>query len=78
MTPKKAIETRFRKMQEKLRKEVKLLKALQGISYNQIAGYLEIHRNSFYNWPKGYYNLSAENEKRLIEIISLVSDTETR
>lgn len=65
-------------MQEKLRKEVKLLKALQGISYNEIACYLEIHRNSFYNWLKGYYNLSAENEKRLIEIISLVSDTETR
>lgn len=65
-------------MQEKLRKEVKLLKALQGISYNEIAGYLEVHRNSFYNWLKGYYNLSAENEKRLIEIIGLISDTETR
>lgn len=78
MTPKNHKETRFRKMQEKLRKEVKLLKALQGISYNEIAGYLEVHRNSFYNWLKGYYNLSAENEKRLIEIIGLISDTETR
>ena len=65
-------------MQEKLRKEVKLLKALHGISYNDIAGYLEIHRNSFYNWLKGYYNLSAENEKRLIEIIGLISGIEKR
>lgn len=78
MTPKIHKKRGLEKMQEKLRKEVKLLKALQGISYNEIAGYLEIHRNSFYNWLKGYYNLSAENEKRLIEIIGLISETETR
>ena len=65
-------------MQEKLRKDVKLLKALQSVSYTEIAGYLEIHKNSFYNWLKGYYNLSAEKEKRLIEIIELISETETR
>jgi transposase len=74
MIPKKRKETRFRKMQEKLRKEVKLLKALQGISYNEIAGYLEIHRNSFYNWLKGYYDFSIEKEQRLIEILSLITD----
>lgn len=61
-------------MQEKLRKKVKMLKALQDVSYTSIAEDLEIHRNSFYNWLKGYYNLSAEKENRLNEIINLISE----
>ena len=61
-------------MQEKLRKKVKILKALQNVSYTEIAEHLEIHRNSFYNWLNGYYTLSAEKEKRLIEIIDLISE----
>lgn len=61
-------------MQNELRKKIKLLKALQGVSYNEIAEHLEIHKNSFYNWLKGYYNLSAEKENRLIEIINLISE----
>lgn len=61
-------------MQNELRKEIKLLKALQGVSYNEIAEHLEIHKNSFYNWLKGYYNLSEEKENRLIEIINLISE----
>ena len=36
-----------------LRDEVKLLKALQGISYKEIAEYLEMPPKSFYNWLKG-------------------------
>lgn len=36
-----------------LRKEVKLLKALQGISYKEIAEYLEITQKAFYNWLNG-------------------------
>lgn len=65
-------------MQENLRNKVKLLKALQGVSYSEIADYLEMHRNSFYNWLKGYYNLSAEKEQRLNEIICFISEEETR
>lgn len=61
-------------MQNYLRNKVKILKALQGVSYTSIAEDLEIHRNSFYNWLKGYYNLSAEKEKRLLEIIDLISE----
>ena len=60
-------------MQNNLRNKVKILKATQGISYKELAEYIEIHRNSFYNWLKGYYNLSTEREKKLIEIINLVS-----
>ena len=65
-------------MQENLRNKVKLLKALQGVSYSEIADYLEMHRNSFYNWLKGYYNLSAEKEQRLNEILCFISEEETR
>lgn len=61
-------------MQEKLRKQVKLLKALQNISYKEISEHLEINKNSFYNWLKGYYNFSIEKEQRLIEILSLITD----
>ena len=61
-------------MQENLRKQVKLLKALQNVSYKEIAEYLEINKNSFYNWLKGYYDFSIEKEQRLIEILSLISD----
>ena len=42
-------------MQDELRKEIKLLKALQGVSYTEIAEHLEIHRNSLYNWLNGQY-----------------------
>lgn len=65
-------------MQEKLRKQVKCLKAFQNVSYCEIAAYLEIHKNSFYNWLKGYYDLSADKEKRLIEIITDISESEMR
>lgn len=51
-----------------------MLKALQNITYTEIAEYLEINRNSFYNWLNGYYNLSADKEKRLLEIITLLSE----
>lgn len=61
-------------MQENLRKQTKMLKALQNITYTEIAEHLEINRNSFYNWLNGYYNLSADKEKRLLEIITLLSE----
>ena len=47
-------------MNEMLRKKCKELKAFQDIPYTEIAAYLEIKKNSFYNWLKGYYNLSEE------------------
>ena len=50
------------KMNNELRKQVKLLKALQGISYKEIAEYLEIKVDSFYSWLRGNYDFS---EKRL-------------
>lgn len=61
-------------MNEKLRNEVKLLKALQGVSYKEIAGFLEIRQDSFYNWLKGYYDLGEERQRRLFEVISCLKE----
>ena len=57
-------------MNEALRKQVKELKVYQDITYKELAEYLEIQRNSFYNWLKGYYNLSEEKQIQLLDIIN--------
>lgn len=57
-------------MNEKLREQVKLLKALQGITYKEIAGYLEIKQDSLYSWLKGRYDFSQERTKDLCDIVS--------
>lgn len=41
-----------------LRKEVKTLKAFQGISYKELAEFIEIRQDSFYLWLKGRYDFS--------------------
>lgn len=62
------------RVNEKLRKEVKLLKALQGISYKEIAEFLEIRQDSFYNWLKGYYEFSEERQRRLFDVIACLKE----
>ena len=57
-------------MNEYLRKECKLLKALQGISYTEIAGYLELSASSFYNWRCNAYDFGEEKQQKLQEIIA--------
>lgn len=57
-------------MNEALRKQVKELKVYQDITYKELAEYLEIQRNSFYNWLKGYYNFSEEKQIQLQDIIN--------
>lgn len=54
-------------MQENLRKQVKVVKALYGedFTYKDIAEMLEININSFYNWLNNYYDLGREKEKVL-------------
>ena len=56
-------------MNEILRKKVKLLKANQDIKYLEIAEYLEVKPNSFYNWLKGQYDFCFDTQQRLNEII---------
>lgn len=57
-------------MNDNLRREVKLLKALSDISYKEIAEYLEIRQDSFYSWLKGYYDFGTVRTQRLQEIIA--------
>ena len=58
-------------MNNELRKQVKLLKALQGISYKELAEYLEIKVNSLYSWLRGNYDFS---DNRLYKLQSIISD----
>lgn len=62
-------------MNEFLRKECKLLKAMQGISYKEIAEYLELKQDSFYCWIKGYYDLGENKQRQLKEIISNLKES---
>lgn len=61
-------------MNQHLRKEVKMLKALQGISYKEIASYLEIQTNSLYNWLRCEYDLSVQKQQLLYQIICNLKD----
>lgn len=42
-------------MNDYLRKECKMLKVMQGITYKELADFIEIKQDSFYSWLKGYY-----------------------
>lgn len=61
-------------MNERLREQCRLLKALQGVSYRELAELLEIKQDSFYCWLKGYYDLGAERQERLNEIIETIKE----
>lgn len=60
--------------QDILRNQVKIAKATEDIKYKDLADYLEIHVNSFYNWLKGYYDLSYEKAKSLESLITDMLD----
>lgn len=57
-----------------LRKEVKMLKALQEISYKEIAYYLEIKQSSFYSWLSGQYDFGYEKQRRLQEVLDTLKE----
>lgn len=61
-------------MNTKLRHEVKLLKAFQGLTYKELAELLEIRADSFYNWLCGAYDFSEARQARLKEIIDTVKE----
>ena len=52
------------------------MKALQGVSYAEIAEYLEIGASSFYNWLCGSYDFGEEKQRRLSDIIATISEVE--
>lgn len=55
---------------EKLRYDIKELKIHYDVNYKNIAEQLGIAKNSFYNWIKGYYNLSTNKQIELQKIIN--------
>ena len=57
-------------MNEDLRKKCKELKVSQDVPYKDIATQLGLKKNSFYNWLRGYYNLSIEKQQELQNILS--------
>lgn len=59
---------------DELRKKVKLLKALQQISYKEIAEYIELPPKSFYSWLNGQYEFSEERKKRLKDVIDTLQE----
>ena len=61
-------------MNDELRKKVRLIKALQGITYKEIAEYLDITVNSLYNWLRCQYDLSLEKQKVLGDILDTLTE----
>ncbi len=52
-------------MNDYLRDECKYLKCYQGITYKEIASYLEMKADSFYNWLNGQYNFGVKKQRLL-------------
>lgn len=53
-----------------VRKLVKLAKAKNDdIYYKDFAEYLDITKHGFYNWLKGYYDLSDDKLYKLIDVV---------
>lgn len=61
-------------MNDFLRKEVKLLKAIQGISYKEIAELMEMRQSSLYNWLSGNYNFGIEKQEHLQFLIDTLKE----
>ena len=58
------------KEQEKIRKLVKIAKALNDdIYYKDFADYIGISEHGFYNWLNGYYKLSKDKLCKLEDIV---------
>ena len=56
--------------QYEVRKLVKLAKAKnEDIYYKDFAEYLDITQHGFYNWLKGYYELSDDKLYKLIDVV---------
>ncbi len=60
--------------QQNIRKRVRMLKAMQNISYKELSGYIEIKESSMYNWLRGQYDLSYSRAKRLEEVVSTLEE----
>lgn len=63
------------KEQEKIRRKVKVAKALNDdIYYKDFAEYIEVTEHSFYNWLNGYYNLSKSKIEKLEDVVGELAE----
>ena len=61
--------------QDKLRKQVKLAKALNDDwSYKSMSEVISISSHAFYNWLNGFYDLSSIKERQLMDLIDDLID----
>ena len=58
--------------QENLRVRIRLLKALYNVPYKIYSEHLQIHKNSFYNWLKGYYTLGDDKFIALTNYVTIL------
>lgn len=57
-----------------LRQKCKMIKALQNISYKEMAELLEIKQDSFYSYLRGNYSLGEVKHAQLEYIISTLAE----
>lgn len=61
--------------QDILRQQTKIAKAMNDdYSYKDFAAAIDIADHSFYNWLKGYYNLSYKKARYLEDIVCELID----
>ena len=58
-------------MFDNLRQEAKITKALDGVSFKEMAEAIEVKQTSFYAFIKGQYDLSVEKAILLKEFLAL-------
>lgn len=61
-------------MNDNLRKQVKILKALNGVSYKRLAELIEIQTSSFYSWLRGQYDLSEYKTRLLAQFVAQLKE----
>lgn len=52
-----------------LRKDVRKLKAINQVSYKELADYISISTSSMYSWLAGHFDFSAERKRLLQDIV---------
>lgn len=61
-------------LNNELRTMCKELKVFQGVSYKEIAYYLEIKTSSFYSWLNEQYDFGFKKTHKLKEIIETIKE----
>lgn len=61
-------------MNNYLRQQCKLIKAMYNISYSTIAEYLNISNSSFYNWMNDAYDFGITKQYKLKEFINNIKE----